>query len=166
MFLCVVDRFPKTYNRFMELYAFKGYLVQPPAMNRGIFHFVCLLKSPSNLTWDTSTDGASRTFSRWSVPVPFQPQCKDFLLYLQRISTHFQFKTTTSCPTSGPSKNIFLISSPMYSDYAVRFPQSLVPSWLNNTSSLSLSSQGRCCSPLVIFVAFLWTCFAPELYYC
>lgn len=95
-------------------------------MGTDIFHYVCLLRSPSNLTWDTSTDGASRTFSRWSVPVPYQSQSKDFPLYLQHISTHFQFKTTTSCPTAtGSHKNIFLISSPMYSKYAMRFPQSL-----------------------------------------
>ena len=40
----------------------------------------------------------------------------------------------------------------------VKFSQNLLFSRLKNTSSLKLSSQGRRSSPLVIFVALLWTC--------
>ena len=39
----------------------------------------------------------------------------------------------------------------------MRSPYSLLFSRLNEPSSLSLPSQGRCSSPLIIFVAFLWT---------
>lgn len=39
----------------------------------------------------------------------------------------------------------------------VKFSQNLLFSRLKNTSSLKLSSQGRRSSPLVIFVALLWT---------
>ncbi|KAK4827484.1 hypothetical protein QYF61_018784 [Mycteria americana] len=40
---------------------------------------------------------------------------------------------------------------------ARRCPQSLLFSRLNNPNSLSLSSQERCSSPRIIFVALLWT---------
>jgi len=39
----------------------------------------------------------------------------------------------------------------------MRSPQSLPFSWLNNLNSLSLSSQQKCSSPQIIFVALLWT---------
>ncbi|KAK4816023.1 hypothetical protein QYF61_011013 [Mycteria americana] len=41
---------------------------------------------------------------------------------------------------------------------AIRSPPSLLFSRLNNPNSLSLSSQERCSSPRIIFVALLWTC--------
>ncbi|KAK4827490.1 hypothetical protein QYF61_018790 [Mycteria americana] len=46
----------------------------------------------------------------------------------------------------------------MYWKAARRCPQSLLFSRLNNPNSLSLSSQERCSSPRIIFVALLWTC--------
>ena len=39
----------------------------------------------------------------------------------------------------------------------MRSPLSLLFSRLNSPSSFSLSSQERCSSPLIIFVALLWT---------
>ena len=41
----------------------------------------------------------------------------------------------------------------------MRSPWSLLVSKLNKPSSLSLSSQERCSSPLIILVALLWTCY-------
>lgn len=39
---------------------FEVHLVQPPAVGRDIFHLIGFLKTPSSLTLNTSSDGASR----------------------------------------------------------------------------------------------------------
>ncbi|KAK4832903.1 hypothetical protein QYF61_026546 [Mycteria americana] len=52
----------------------------------------------------------------------------------------------------------FAISSNYgYWKAAIRSPRSLLFSRLNNPNSLSQSAQERCSSPLIIFVALLWT---------
>ncbi|KAK4827407.1 hypothetical protein QYF61_017837 [Mycteria americana] len=101
-----------------------------------------LLKAPSNLALNTSREGASTT----------------------SLGNQFQcliFKAITPCPiTTCPCKkslSSFLVGPFRYWKATIRFPRSLLFSRLNNPNSLSLPSQERCSSPLIIFVALLWT---------
>jgi len=47
---------------------FKGHLVQPPAVSSNIYHWIKLLRAPSNMALNVSRDGASTT----SMGNPFQ----------------------------------------------------------------------------------------------
>ncbi|KAK4821027.1 hypothetical protein QYF61_012113 [Mycteria americana] len=72
------------------------------------------------------------------------------------------FKAITPRPiTTCPCKESLssLLGGPFrYCKAARRCPHSLLFRRLNNPSSPSLSSQERCSSPLIIFMALLWTC--------
>jgi len=114
-------------------------------MSRDTFHYTGLLKAPSNLAVNASREGTSTT----------------------ALDNLFQ------CLTTLIVKNFFLISSlnlppfslkpftgkfkARYRKAAIRSPQGLLFSRLNNSSSLSLSSQQRCSSLLIVFVTLLWT---------
>ncbi|KAK4806793.1 hypothetical protein QYF61_005589 [Mycteria americana] len=75
------------------------------------------LKAPSNLTLNTSNDGASTTSLDNLSPCLTTLIVKKFLPYVQSKPTLFQFVTNAPCPvTTGPGKksfSIFLIS-PLY----------------------------------------------------
>lgn len=65
----------------------------------------------------------------------------------------------------------FLQTPFQYWKASIRSPQSLFLSRLINSNSFSLSSQERCVSPLLVFMAFFWTCskrskgqFSPAFY--
>jgi len=55
----------ESYNKIVERLGldrtFKGHLVQLLVVIRDIFHWIRLLRAPSNLTWNVSRDGASAT---------------------------------------------------------------------------------------------------------
>ncbi|KAK4811770.1 LOW QUALITY PROTEIN: hypothetical protein QYF61_005338 [Mycteria americana] len=101
--------------------------------------------------------GGIHNCSGQPVPVPHNTHSKEFLPNIESKSTLFQFNTVTPRPiTTLPDKgSLPIFPVPFkYRKAAVRPPRSLLFSRLNNPS---LSSQGRCSSPLVIFVGLLWT---------
>ncbi|KAK4831337.1 hypothetical protein QYF61_017468 [Mycteria americana] len=63
----------------------------------------------------------------------------------------------TLCQQVQPHEEVFVQAPFRYWKAAIRSPHSLIFSRLNNPNSLSLSAQERCSSPLIIFVALLWT---------
>ncbi|KAK4832076.1 hypothetical protein QYF61_020632 [Mycteria americana] len=118
------------------------------------FQGLDLLQAPSNLTLNVARDGASTT----SLGNLFQ--CfttlivKNFFLISSLNLPSFSLKPLPLVL----SQQVLLKTPFKYCKAAMRSPQSLLFSRLNNPSSLSLSSQERCSISLIIFVALLWTC--------
>ena len=68
------------------------------------------------------------------------------------------FPLVLSLPTFVNSRSLSCLYAPFkYWKATMRSPLNLLYSKLNKASSLSLSSQERCSSPLTILVALLWT---------
>ena len=118
---------------------------QPPCYGQGPFHQTRLLKAPSNLalnTWTTlgslcqglTTLRAKNSFPRSDLNLP-SFSLKPLLLVL---SLQALVKSPSPALLQAPSGTKRLFSR------------------LNSPSSLSLPSQERCSSPLIIFMVLLW----------
>ena len=142
---------------------FKDHLVPtPPALSRDVFHQTRLLRAPSNLALNTAREGAAtaslgnlfQCFTTLMLKNFFQTSNLNLPSFsLQPFPLVLSLHTLVISPS--PS---FLEAPFWYWKAAVRSPWSLLFSRLNSPNSLSLSSQERCSSPLINFVALLWTC--------
>lgn len=125
-------------------------------MSRDVLFQTILLKFPSNLTLNTSRDGTSPVF----LDNPFQclttPSLQNFFMIINPKLTSFCLKPLHPVPCTGPCKKTptpSLLQPLQVLKGALSFFRGISFSRLNNPSFLSLSSQVRCTSPLIIFVA-------------
>jgi len=121
-----------------------------------------LLKVPFSLALNASREGASTTSLGNLFQCLTTPTVKNFFLISSLnlpssslkpfhlvLLLHVLIKTFSPVFPSAPFR---------YWKAAVKSPQSLLSSRLRSPNSLSLSSQGRCSSPLIFFTVLLWTC--------
>jgi len=137
---------------------FKDHLVQGPCHGQGHLPLDQVAQSPIQPGLEHSQGGAS------TAPLGNLFQClttlvvKNFFLISNLNLPSFNLKPLTPCPiTTSPSKkslSSFLVGFFRYWKAAVRSHRSLLFSRLNSPNSLRLSSQERCSSPWIIFVAF------------
>ena len=136
---------------------------KPPEIGRDTFLQTRLLTVPSNLALNTSREGTFTTsLSNLFQCLTTLTVCVRYILpNIQSKSTLFQFKgifphPVTTCPSKVP---LHLSYRPQVLEGHYKVPlQSLLFSRLKPSSTLSLSLQGRCSSPLIIFVAILQNC--------
>lgn len=76
-------------------------------MDRDIFHCIRLLRALYNLSLNTSNDEAYVTSLGHLFQCLTTLLVKQFISYVQRMSTLFQFKTVAPCPvTTAPAKSL------------------------------------------------------------
>jgi len=139
----------------------EGHLVPPPCHEQGPLPPPQGAQSPIHPGLEPCQGGGSHSFSGQPGPGPHHPRSEGFLPYIQYKSTLFHFKAITPCSVAtGPCKtslSSFLLSLlKVLKGHKKVFPQPSLPQ-AEQPSSPSLSSQQRCSSPRMIFVALLWT---------
>ena len=140
-----------------------GHLVQLTCNKQGCLHLEQAAQRPVQTYLEHLPRQSFHHLSGQPIPVLHYPYSKILLLHIQYKFPLFQMEIISPCPmTADPAKESvpfsLIASLQILSVATMGSAHNLLFTRMNSPSSLSLSSQGKCSIPWIIFVTPLWIC--------